>query len=213
MKIKALDICCCAGGASKGLVDAGFHVVGVDIEPQPHYPYEFIQADALSLDMKFIRQFDFLWGSPNCQEYTLAAMQYRIKGKEYPAFIAELREMFIESGKPYCIENVEGAPLINPVMLCGTMFGIRTYRHRLFETNFPVVQPAHGEHKHRQTKMGRPVQPGEYIQMVGHFSGVPLAREIIGCPWMNQYELAQCVPPVYAEWIARQWIDYCRKSA
>jgi DNA (cytosine-5)-methyltransferase 1 len=207
-KLRALDLCCCAGGVSAGLVQAGFDVTGIDIEPQTHYPFNFIQADALGLDTEYLRQFDFLWASPNCQEYSMASMQFRLKGKQYPTLIEALRVMFIESGKPYVIENVEGAPLINPIMLCGTMFGIKTYRHRIFEANFPINQPAHGEHDKLQVKMGRPVKQGDYIQMVGHFSGVQYAREITGCYWMNQYELAQCIPPAYSKYIAQQYLQY-----
>jgi DNA (cytosine-5)-methyltransferase 1 len=210
--IKALDIGCCAGGVSAGLVQAGFKVTGIDIEPQPHYPYHFIQADARELSIDFLRQFDFLWASANCQEYSMASMQFRLKGKKYPEWIEPIREIFIKAGKPYVIENVEGSPLINPVMLCGTMFDIKTYRHRLFEANFPIKQPVHMEHKQKQIKMGRPVKQGDYIQMVGHFSGVPYAREITGCNWMNQYELAQCIPPVYSKYIAEEYIKSLIKA-
>jgi DNA (cytosine-5)-methyltransferase 1 len=203
---KALDLCCCGGGVSAGLAQVGFDVTGIDIEPQPHYPYKFIQTNVLDLTIDYLKQFDFLWASPPCQEYSTASMQFRINGKEYPTLIEPIRQMFVESRKPYVIENVEGAPLINPVMLCGTMFGLRTYRHRIFESNFTITQPPHGKHVHRQTKMGRAVKDGEFIQMVGHFSGVPLAREITGCHWMNQYELAQHIPPAYSKFIAEQWI-------
>lgn len=203
--MKALDLCCCGGGASAGLSQAGFDITGIDIEPQRHYPFKFIQANILDLDYDFISQFDFLWASPPCQEFSTASMQFRLKGKQYPNLIEAVRIMFVNSGKPYVIENVEGAPLIKPIMLCGTMFGLDLYRHRIFESNFPITQPTHNEHIAKQTKMGRPVKQGEFIHMVGHFSGVPLAREVTGCHWMNQYELAQSVPPVYSKYMAEQW--------
>jgi DNA (cytosine-5)-methyltransferase 1 len=214
MKPKALDIGCCGGGVSAGLVQAGFDVTGIDIEEQPHYPYKFIQADAFSLSIDYLKQFDFLWASLHCQAYTKATMQFRLKGKQYPTDqIERIREMFIKSGKPYVIENVEGAPLRNPVMLCGTMFDLRTYRHRCFESNFKIEQPQHPEHIHKQAKMGRKVKPGEFIQMVGHFSGVPFAREMTGCHWMNQYELAQSIPPAYSKYIAEQFMKTLKVSA
>lgn len=113
--------------------------------------------------------------------------------------------MLIESGVPYVIENVPDSPLINPILLCGTMFGLRTYRHRLFESSFEIRQPEHPKHTAKNAKMGRPPKDGEFLQIVGHFSGVPLAREIMGLPGLNQYELAQAIPPAYSEYIANEF--------
>ena len=151
MKPKALDLFCCAGGASRGLADAGFEVIGVDIEPQPHYPYDFHRADAMTFELRW---FDFIWASPPCQRYSRAQ---RIRDNDHPDLIERLRKRLIKSGKPYCIENVVGAPLINPVELCGAMFpGLSVYRHRLFETSFDLPQPIHPNHKAPLRKMGRP---------------------------------------------------------
>ena len=119
---RALDLFCCAGGASEGLRRAGFEVVGVDIEPQPHYPFEFHQADALTFPLD---GFDFIWASPPCQAYTLCQ---RIQKNEHPDLVAPIRERLHANGAPYCIENVPGAPLVEPIELCGTMFGLRTYQ-------------------------------------------------------------------------------------
>ncbi|EHS59418.1 DNA cytosine methyltransferase [Paenibacillus sp. Aloe-11] len=204
--MKALDLYCCGGGASRGLYQAGFTVTGVDIEAQKKYPYDFIQSDVLELSIEFLRQFDFIWASPPCQEYTKAGTQWRRAGKEYPDLIAATREMLIETGVPYVIENVPDSPLIEPVLLCGTMFGLRTYRHRLFESSFEIEQPVHPPHVAKNTKMGRPPKDGEFLQIVGHFSGVPLAREIMGLPGLNQYELAQAIPPAYSKYIAEQFL-------
>lgn len=204
--MKALDLYCCGGGASVGLNQAGFEVTGVDIEEQKNYPFNFIQSNVLELSIDFIRQFDFIWASPPCQQYTMAGTQWRLEGKEYPDLIEPTRQMLELSGKPYVIENVPGSPLHNPITLCGTMFGLRTYRHRLFETSYPVAQPEHPPHTAKNTKMGRPPKEGEYLQIVGHFSGVPLAREIMGLPHMNQYELAQSIPPAYSKFLAEQYL-------
>lgn len=204
--MKALDLYCCGGGAGTGLHQAGFKVIGVDIEYQKNYPFEFIQANVLDLSIDFLKEFDFIWASPPCQEYTMAGTQWRKEGKEYPDLIEPTREMLKASGRPYIIENVPGAPLKNPVILCGTMFGLRTYRHRLFESNYPVRQPEHPEHVAKSTKMGRPPKDGEFLQIVGHFSGVPLAREIMGLPRLNQYELAQAIPPAYSKYLAEEWL-------
>ncbi len=104
------------------------------------------------------------------------------------------------------IENVTGAPLKRPIELCGAMFGLRTYRHRLFETSFPVEQPWHQAHEliAPQAKMGRPVQEDEFIQVVGNFSGVDLAREAMGIDWMARDELSEAIPPAYSEYICNQ---------
>jgi DNA (cytosine-5)-methyltransferase 1 len=192
---------------SVGLHQAGFKVTGVDIEVQKNYPFDFIQANVLDLSIDFLKTFDFIWASPPCQKYTMAGTQWRLEGKEYPDLIEPTREMLQLSGKPYVIENVPGSPLINPVLLCGTMFDLRTYRHRLFETNFPVIQPIHMGHVHKNAKMGRPPKDDEFLQIVGHFSGVPLAREIMGLPNLNQYELAQAIPPAYSKYLAEQYLE------
>lgn len=204
--MKALDLYCCGGGAGRGLHQAGFEVTGVDIDPQKRYPFKFIQSDVMSLSIDFLRGFDFIWASPPCQQYTMAGTQWRLEGKEYPDMIDETRDMLIKSGVPWVIENVPDAPLRNPVMLCGAMFNLRTYRHRLFESSFKIDQPAHPEHVAKSTKMGRPPKDGEFLQIVGHFSGVTLAREIMGLPGLNQYELAQAIPPAYSKYIAEQFM-------
>jgi len=210
VKLRALDLFCCAGGAGMGLHRAGFEVVGVDISPQPRYPFEFHQADALTFPLE---GFDFIWASPPCQAHTLAQ---RIRGNEHPDLIEPIRARLIAAGVPYCIENVPGAPLIDPIELCGSMFGLRTYRHRLFECSFPAVQPEHPEHTAPLRKMGRPVQDGEFMHIVGNFSGADLAREIMGMPWASRDELREAIPPAYAEYIGRAavaFINWQRKAA
>ena len=147
--MKAVDLFCGAGGATKGLQRAGFHVTGVDIKPQPRYCGDaFIQADALAVPLD---GYDFIWASPPCQAFT--KLRFMPDAKEHPNLIPETRAALIASGKPYCIENVEDAPLGASgylIMLCGTMFGLGTAngraelrRHRLFETSFSIpLRPA-----------------------------------------------------------------------
>jgi len=125
---------------------AGFEVVGVDMRPQPHFPFQFVQADALQYLREYGRCFDVIHASPPCQTDTRLAKLHRAKGPEYDAthksMTAPTRDLLIASGKPYIIEGVEGAPLLNALTLCGTMFNLRTdcgaelRRHRLFETNW-----------------------------------------------------------------------------
>ena len=203
VKYKLLDLFCCQGGAARGYADSGlFDVVGVDIEPQPRYPFRFVQGDALKYVAAHGHEFDFVHASPPCQKFTKAR---KLQGNEHWDFIPDTRRSLRDSGKPFVIENVPGAPLVDPVMLCGSMFDLKTYRHRLFESNFLIKTPPHIKHKEPSIKMGRPVRYDSFMHIVGHFSGVPKAREIMGMPWANQYGLAQAIPPIYTEWIAKQW--------
>lgn len=147
MKPRALDMFCCAGGTTRGLQLAGFHVTGIDIRKQPRYCGDaFVQADALNPPFD-IREFDFIWASPPCQAHT--KLRFMPNARQHSDLIPETRAMLMEAGVPYAIENVEDAPLGesgNLIMLCGTMFGLQTadgsaelWRHRLFETSFPIV--------------------------------------------------------------------------
>ncbi|MGW3425854.1 class I SAM-dependent methyltransferase [Streptomyces phaeochromogenes] len=199
-----LDLYCCQGGAAKGYADAGFDVTGVDKDPQPRYPYRFIQADAIAFVLEHGAAFDFIHASPPCQHDTECQ---RLRGNAHPDLIAPTRTALETTGRPWVMENVGGAArkLNAPVMLCGPMFALETYRHRFFETGggFRFEQPGHYVHTVPQAKMGRPVPPGYYGQFVGNFSGVDLARRVMGVPWMNRDGIRECIPPAYAEHIGR----------
>ncbi|WML81963.1 SAM-dependent methyltransferase [Streptomyces sp. VNUA74] len=201
---RLLDLYCCQGGAGKGYDDAGFDVTGVDKDPQPRYPYRFIQADAITFVLEHGAAFDFIHASPPCQHDTDCQ---RIQGNTHPDLIAPTRTALEASGRPWVMENVGGAvpKLRAPVMLCGQMFALANYRHRFFETDggFTLTQPGHPAHVVPQAKMGRPVPPGHYGQFVGNFSGVPLARAVLEVPWMNRDGIRECIPPAYAEHIGR----------
>lgn len=204
---RILDLYCGAGGASKGYADAGFEVVGVDIAPQKNYPYQFVQMDALDFLDRFlltsrmpgVYRFDAVHASPPCQAFSRAQ---RVRAREHPDLISPTRERLVALGLPYVIENVPGAPLNDPITLCGGMFPpLRTYRHREFECSFPIFAPAHPPHVHKQVKMGRPVEEGDFIQVVGHFSGVAYARKAMGIEWMTREELREAIPPAYTEYV------------
>lgn len=234
MKPLLLDLYCGQGGASKGYADAGFEVVGVDIEPQPRYPYRFLQADALNamhtlldggvlcyfkdhgaLALK-LEDFAAIHASPPCQSRSDAQ---RINGNDHVELVGDTRVLLQQTSLPYVIENVTGKPadprdeLINPVPLCGSMFGLRTYRHRLFETNWLLPTPEHPEHVAPQAKMGRPVRDGEFLHIVGNFSGVALAREIMGMPWANRDGLREAIPAAYAEYVGKHLMTVVKHRA
>jgi DNA (cytosine-5)-methyltransferase 1 len=143
---RILDLFCGAGGAGMGYHRAGFDVVGVDLAPQPHYPFEFSQSDALAwLDYPLTLglRFDAIHASPPCQAYSAMSACRPGLADQYPDLVAPTRELLEATGLPYVIENVPRAPLRDPVTLCGHMFGLPLYRHRLFEANFPIDQPEH----------------------------------------------------------------------
>lgn len=205
-KPKLLDLYCCQGGAAKGYTDAGFEVVGVDIDPQPRYPYEFHQGDALAFGAEHGHKFDVIHASPPCQAFTNAQ---KIQGRTHANLIDPTRELLDSIGVPYVIENVPGSPLRDDLTLCGAMFGLGTYRHRVFELGgFQVDQSDHPPHVARTAKMGRPAKPGEYMHVVGNFSGVSRARQVMGMPWANRDGLREAIPPAYAEYIGRQLLDH-----
>lgn len=223
-KLRALDLFCCAGGAARGLADAGFEVVGVDIEKQPRYPYEFHQADALTFPLE---GFDFIWASPPCQGYT--AMRHAPGAKGAPLLIDQVRDR-MPADVPWVIENVEEAKwaMQSPVLLCGSMFdlgaqGCRTQRHRLFEASFPLVQPqcshderpvvgVYGGHARKRAKSagGR----GTKDEWVGGHKAA--ASEALGIDWMTLSEMSESIPPAYTRYIgaaAVAFIEWSRRRA
>ena len=203
--MRLLDTFCKAGGAGYGYKLAGFDVIGVDIEPQPNYPFKFHKADAIDFIRAHGKEFDIIHASPPCQKFSSITKTAGTQDS-HPDLVEPTRRALIETGKPYIIENVPGAPLINPITLCGTMFGLDCVRHRLFETN-PLIwfPPASCNHYKPVVKHGRkPDRSKHFHGFTGHFSDVQWAREITGCDWMNQEELAECIPPAYTEWIGKQ---------
>ena len=210
---RLLDLFCCAGGAAMGYHQAGFDVVGVDLRPQPRYPFEFIHADCLTLDPAFIANFDAVHASPPCQKHSAAAS---LQGKDHPDLIPATREMLSRSGLPYVIENVPGAPLISPTTICGLALGLNVKRHRLFESNrllFGTDCPKG--------------HPGDWLIVFGYSAlrrsrgsgtgpkkdrgkskGKSVPHEetcaAMGIDWMSRTELSQAIPPAYTRFIGAQ---------
>lgn len=207
--MRLLDLFCCQGGASAGYAAAGFDVTGVDLHPQPRYPYRLIQDDAIDYAKRHGHTYDVIHASPPCQAYSNAQ---RIRDRVHPDLIGPTRDVLEMLGVPYIIENVPGAPLKNPVELCGAMFGLRTYRHRIFESTIDITPPPHPEHQTRQIKMGRALQDGDWYQAIGNFSGVAYVRRDLGVPWMNRDGIRESIPPAYTEHIGRAFLQQ-RKGA
>lgn len=214
-KFKLLDLFCCAGGAGVGYSKAGFEVVGIDINTQPNYPFPFIQCDALRLDPAFLSLFDVIHASPPCQSYSDLAKRNG-NADAWPRLIDPVRSLLVSSGLPYIIENVEGAPLNNPVMLCGTMFkGLRVIRHRLFELNFPLLTPKHGKHPKvhtfdkRKSHYGKTNDMRDFVQVTGGGNcTIAAARDAMQIDWMTKGELNEAIPPAYTEFIGKQLFQY-----
>jgi len=220
-KPRLLDLFCCAGGAGLGYSRAGFDVVGVDINPQPNYPLPFIQADALTLDRDFIASFDAIHASPPCQSYSDLAKRNG-NADDWPRLVEPVREMLEQIGLPYVIENVDGAPLINAVVLCGTMFPpLRVLRHRLFEANFAILSPVHSKHPkvhtfdRRKSHFGKTDEWKDFVQVTGGGNcTLAAAREAMGIDWMTKAEINESIPPAYTEFVGKQLIrhlSYLRK--
>lgn len=188
---------------------AGFRIVGVDIKPQPNYPFPFIQGDALGFLAKHGRHFDAAHASAPCQAYTpLGALHPHIT---YPDLVAATRAELQTSSLPYVIENVMTAPLdkATSIVLCGGMFGLRTYRHRRFEPGNGVTldAPQHPPHVARTATKQRRQRwaEGWHVSITGDV-GTYVGPEAMGIDWMSGNELCEAIPPAYTEHIGRQLI-------
>ena len=209
--MKLLDLFCKAGGASVGYARAGFEVIGVDIKKQKRYPYQFIQADALDVlaDKDFISQFDVIAASPPCQTHSATKHLRNAQGKSTNKIdlIPQTREGLIASGKIYIIENVPGAPLIDPVVMCGSSFGLKVRRHRQFESNVKLTGLS-CNHKLQGKPVGVYGSMRDEIPGGGHTAkSLEEAREAMGIDWMLWGDLVEAIPPIYTEYLGKQIME------
>jgi DNA (cytosine-5)-methyltransferase 1 len=205
-----LDAYCGAGGAAVGYHRAGFDVVGVDIAPQPRYPFAFEQGDAIEFIRRHGREFDVIHTSPPCQGYS-EATPARVKAS-LPRLIEPTRAALARTGRPYVIENVAGAlpELRTPLLLCGSMFGLRVWRHRYFECpGIDMLSPSPCAHS------GRPVtiHCGSNTRKTRGQTRADAARRALGVPWMTRDETYEAIPPIYTEWLGSQLLRALERAA
>lgn len=213
MRPKLLDLFCGAGGAGMGYFRAGFDVTGIDIKPQKRYPFEFIQGDALEYLAEYGSEYDVIHASPPCQVYSVTNS---MSNGNHPDLVDDTRDLLLATGKPFVIENVPGAPLNNPVVLCGSMFGLPLIRHRLFECEPPIwFPPGPCQCSHLYTNASRGISSfakgATAICVAGNNYVVDDGRLAMGIDWMSGDELSQAIPPAYTEFIGKHMIK-CIKA-
>jgi hypothetical protein len=211
MKPLLLDLYCGAGGAAMGYARAGFEVIGVDVAPQPDYPFEFRQGDALTVARELLpHRIAAIHASPPCQaSCALIKGNQRATAGNHVDLIPETRALLELSGLPYVIENVQGAAVRRDLTLCGEMFGLDVIRHRYFECSFPVVQPVHVKHRGRVAGMRHGVwYEGPYFAVYGDGGGkgsVAQWQSAMGIDWTaKRKSIAEAIPPAYAEYVGGQ---------
>lgn len=220
-KLRILDLFCGAGGAAKGYADAGFEVIGVDIEHHPDFPYEFYVGEAIETLDGLIDEFgtfdgvriDAVHASPPCQAYSTMTPDR----SKHPELVEPVRERLLKLGLPYVIENVPRAPLVNPTKLCGSMFPndeLRVRRHRLFETNFPVHQMKCNHKAQGQVVgvYGSHWDSREFLRPDGSRRGAKAnsladGQQAMGIDWMGWDDLKESIPPAYTRWIGRHLVE------
>lgn len=211
--MRMLDGFCGVGGATRGYQQAGFHVTGVDINPQPNYCGDsFIQGDALEYILKHGHEYDVIHASPPCQAST-ALTKGTNAGRVYPQLIPATRELLKLTGRPWVMENVQGSDLRRDLILCGEMFGLGVIRHRYFEVDgFTAAQPAHKPHRGRVRgwRHGH-YHDGPYVAVYGDGGGKGSVEEwqtAMGIDWTGvRLEIAEAIPPAYSAYIGAQLMN------
>jgi DNA (cytosine-5)-methyltransferase 1 len=218
VKPRLLDLFCGAGGAGAGYSRAGFDIVGVDINPQPHYPFDFIQGDALGALRSFecFEGIDAIHASPPCQAYSTMSNRH---GSISPLLIDEVRDLFYATHVPYVIENVVGARrhMHSPLLLHGDMFGLGVYRPRLFESNMLFLAPTARRPTDAAAVYG---QRGDSRLLWTRNDGSELrcatlteAQQAMGMHWADWHGIKEAIPPAYTEHIGQQLLEHLQAAA
>jgi DNA (cytosine-5)-methyltransferase 1 len=216
-----LDLYSGGGGVAVGYARAGFKVVGVDSKGQPAYPFEFHRDDAIEFVREHGHEFDFIHASPPCQRYTHGNVAGN-QAERHPDLIGPTRDAILATGKPYVIENVSRAPLVDPLVLCGTMFDLTAVdhdgvllwlqRHRLFESNLPLVAPRPCHHPKGVQWAGsyggarRDKHEARNIRHGGYVPSKEVQQVLLGIDWMPENRMYQAIPPAYTQWIGMQML-------
>ena len=208
VNLKLLDLFCGVGGASVGYAQAGFEVHGVDLKHGKRYPFTYLRADVLDVlqDEEFINQFDVIHASPPCQTHSITQHLRNAQGKSTSKvdLIPQTRAALIASGKPYIIENVPGSPLIDPIQLCGSSFGLKVRRHRLFESNMPL-KGSICNHKEQGRPIGVYGSLNDQIPNGGKTAEtIDQARQAMGMDWAIWTELVEAIPPAFTKYLGDQ---------
>jgi DNA (cytosine-5)-methyltransferase 1 len=206
--MKLLDLYCGVGGASVGYARAGFEVTGIDLKHGKRYPYTYIRADVLEIikDIDYLRQFDVIHASPPCQTHSITQHLRNAQGKSTSKIdlIPQTRQALIESGVNYIIENVPGSPLIDPVQLCGSSFGLKVRRHRLFESNMPI-KGSICNHKLQGRPIGVYGSLNDEIPKGGKTATtIDEARKAMDMDWAIWTELVEAIPPAFTQYLGEQ---------
>ena len=219
MKPRLLDLFCGAGGSARGYQFAGFEVIGIDIRTQPRYAGDaFVRGDVmeyLSLP-RWWTGFDVIHASPPCQKFSITANLARAQGKKASNvdLLTPIRPLLEATGRPYVIENVKGAPLRDPLVLCGSTFGLGVRRHRLFESNVALMGAGPCRHKEQGRPIGIYYSIGDDIPKGGRTAtSLEEGQAAMGVDWMTWNELKEAVPPAFTEHIGRQLLASVQRSA
>lgn len=218
IKPRILDLFCCEGGAGTGYARAGFDVTGVDIVAKPRNPHPVIVADAIKYAREHAHEYDAIHASPPCQSYSKAMKHL---ATPQPMLIDGVREILVASGKPWVIENVIGAPLANDsdlfgrhgVELCGTMFGLRIYRHRIFEASFQLpLPPRPCDHTHHAMNPHGAEGCERIYAEHGRQDPEKLWAAEMGVEWMSRHGAREAVPPCFTEWVGSAMMASLRRN-
>jgi DNA (cytosine-5)-methyltransferase 1 len=245
--MKLLDLFCCAGGAAMGYHRAGFDVYGVDLDPQPRYPFAFHQGDAIAVLSRLIdggsvtftrndgelpevltlADFDAIHASPPCQLFTSAPSNKA----NFHDLVNPVRELLHQVGVPWVIENVVGAPMVEPAVLCGTQFGMRAddvdgvplklVRHRLFESNVHLSAPTACNHDRTVLTASvygagggwTPQHRDSDARRGGYIPATSVIQKLMGIDWMSKHEMSESIPPVFTEHVGGQLMAHLRAVA
>lgn len=209
--MKLLDLFCGAGGASKGYAQAGFEITGIDLKHGKRYEYEYIKGDVRDyLNKEFLQKFDVIHASPPCQTHSVTKHLRNAQGRTTTKkidMIDEVRKALILSEKPYIIENVPKAPLINTILLCGSYFNLKVRRHRIFESNLKLKGTI-CNHKAQGRPIGVYGTLNDEIPNGGKTAkNIDEARKAMGIDWMIWGELIEAIPPHYTKFLGKQIIN------